>query len=320
VGIVALLVCAALAWPAAGSAASANTITVGADSPSVGNCFPFGGFLADSGWGPNFVFVYQNIPAFHLIPGDVVAFDLGVPNDTDNQMDVAMAHTTVNGNDVNDGPFKTVATNARLPANPRGDNVPNNYELGWTVTSAFDFPGSGLIIRFNNPAGAFATDSTCDAELVGSDSSDLSNFFVERAFLDPDGDSPWNVVDGGQVGQFRLTLNQPSNTFSVGKAKRNKKRGTAQLPVDVPGQGTLTLSGTGVKAKTASGPLAQTSVDAAGTVNLAIKPKGKVRKKLGGSHRARVKVKVTFSPSAPSDHPAGVPSTRALSVKLIQRG
>jgi hypothetical protein len=309
-----------LGLPAAGSAAPSNAITIAASSPGGGNCFPFGGFLADTGgWGPTMAFAYKNIPAFHLLPGDVVAFDLDTPNDTDNRMDLAMARTTANGNDVNDGPFTTIATNAQTPANPRGDAVANDYELGWTASSAFDFPGGGLLIRFSNPASAFASDITCDATLVNGASTDPSGFFVERAFLDDDGASPWDTTDNSSIGQFRVTLNQPPNSFTLGSVVRNKRRGTALLPVQVPGPGTLTLSGRGVKAKTASGSGAQTSVDAAGTVTLAVKPKGKVKRKLLDRHKARVRLNVTFAPSAPSDHPAGVPATQSIGVKLIRR-
>jgi hypothetical protein len=317
---VALAACAALTWPAVGSAGS-NTITIAASSPSSGNCFPFGGYLSDGPWGPYMIFVYKDIPAFHLIPGDVVAFDLATPNDTDNRMDIAMAAATANGNDVNSGPFKTIATNGQTPANPRGDSVPNNYELQWTPSSAFDFAGGGLLFRFSNPASAFATDDTCDAQMVKANSTDPSGFFVERVIGDPDGNSPWGVTDSSSIGQFRVSLNQPSNEFTFGKVVRNKRRGTAQLPIDVPGPGTLTLNGQGVKAKTASGSGARTSVDAAGTVKLAIRPKGKVKRKLLRRHRARVRIKVTFTPNTPPpDHPAGVPRTQNLGVKLIRRG
>jgi hypothetical protein len=39
----------------------------------------------------------------------------------------------------------------------------------------------------------------------------------------------------------------PSNAFSFGKVKKNRKKGTATLTVIVPGPGTLTLAGKGLK-------------------------------------------------------------------------
>jgi hypothetical protein len=319
VGVVVALIASSLASSSAASAASPNTITIGAATPNAGNCWPFGGFLADGGWGPNFAFVYQNIPAFALRPGDIVAFDLVATNETDVRLDVAMAPTTANGNDVNSGPFTTVANNAQIPANPRGDSTLSNYELQWTTSPRFDFPGGGLLIRFSNPTSDFASDTTCDSNLGGANSAaDASGFFVGRRFSDPDGVSPWTDGDDGAIGQFRLVLQPTSGAFSFGKISRNKRKGTAQLPVEVPDPGTLTLSGKGVKARTAGGR-AETSVASAGTVKLTIKPKGKLKKKLRTRHKARVTVKVRFAPSAIPGHPAGDPTTQIKRVKLIRR-
>jgi hypothetical protein len=329
VGILAAIVAGALAAPSAASAASPTVITIEAATPGSGNCFPFGGYLADGGgWGPYFVFVYKDIPAFNLRPGDIVAYDLNLPNDTDNRMDVAMAATTANGNDVNNGPFTTVASNTQTPANPRGDSVTDNYELQWTASAAFDFAGGGLLVRFSNPAGDFATDGSCDASMVSGDAPDASGFFVERTYGDADGVSPWGITDSGDIGQFRLILESSSSpiapeptssAIALGKIQRNTRNGTASLPVTVPGPGTLTLGGKGVKARTASSPVARTSVAAAGTVMLAIKARGKTKSKLLKSHKARVVASVTFAPSAIPGHPAGNPSTLTTKVKLIQR-
>ena len=320
IGVSSALIIGLLALPSAASGAASNTITIGAATPNTGNCFPFGGFLPDGGgWGPNFAFVYKNVPAFHLRPSDIVAFDLGTPNDTDNRMDVALAPTTVNGNDVNNGPFTTIATNAQTPANPRGDSTPGNYELQWTASAAFDFAGGGLLIRFSNPAGAFATDATCDADLVGAAGpGDASGFFVGRRYGDQDGVSPWTGVnDAVALGQFRVSL-VTSNDFTLGKVKRNKHKGTAKLPAEVFGPGTLALGGKGVKAQTASGH-AESSVAGPGTVSLKIKPKGKLKRALLANGSAKTSVKVTFTPLAAPGHPAGESRTRRLRVKLIQR-
>ena len=319
-GAIAAIVVVALAQPGAGWAASPNAITIGAATPNASNCFPFGGFLADGGWGPNFAFVYKDIPAFDLRSGDVVAYDLNAPNDTDNRMDVAMAGTTVNGNDVNKGPFATVATSAQTPANPRGDSVTGNYELQWTASAPFDFGGGGLLVRFSNPAGPFATDNTCDANIGGaSGPGDASGFFVGRESGDADGVSPWDVTFSDSIAQFRLILQPTSNDFAVGKVKRNPRKGTARLAVQVSGPGTLTLSGKGLKARTAAAPSAKTSVGAAGTVKLTVKPKGKLRSKLLTSHKARVALAVTFKPAAIPGHNAGDPRTARTKVKLVSR-
>jgi hypothetical protein len=318
-GLLAAILACALAGPSAASAASTNTITIGAATPNTVNCFPFGGYGADGGWGPYFAFFYQNIPPFHLRPGDIVAYDLNTPNDTDNRMDVAMAATTANGNDVNNGPFTNVATNAQTPASPRGDDVTGNYELQWTASAAFDFAGGGLLVRFSNPAGDFAEDGTCDANIAGTSALDASGFFVGRTAQDPDGVSPWGTTFNNAIGQFRLIFVPTSSVFTIGKAERNKRNGTAKLPVTLPGPGTLSLSGKGVKARSAAGPVAQKRVAASGTITLTIKPKGKTKSKLLLSHKARVSVNVTFAPSATPDHAAGDPTTQTTKLKLIRR-
>jgi len=77
--------------------------------------------------------------------------------------------------------------------------------------------------------------------------------------------------------------------ISFGKLKRNEKRGTAILPVKVPGAGTLALSGKGV--------VSQQATSAARTLKLLVKPNGKTRGKLSRRGKARVKPVVTFTPT-----------------------
>jgi hypothetical protein len=318
--VLALVAFATVTWPTAGTAATPITITIAADTPDSDNCWPFGTYEGAGNWSPNFAFVYKNIAPFQLRPGDTVAFDLGDPNDVDITLAMAMARTTVNGNDVNDGPFTTVA-GAQTPTSPRGDEVEGNYELGWKISTAFAFPGGGLLVRFSDPSPAFAADLSCDTALVGAvDDLDPSGFFVARRFSDPDGVSPWADGDSGPIGQFQISLEPTSNAFTVGNATRNQKKGTAQIPVTVPGPGMLTLNGKGVKARTAGGPTARTSVASAGTVPLTIKPKGKTKKKLLRRHKAKVRLSITFLPNADAGHPAGDPSTQRAKVKLIRRG
>src|SRR5262245_33196376 len=63
------------------------------------------------------------------------------------------------------------------------------------------------------------------------------------------GGSP--IPDIGAYESAPAACAKPSNRFSFGKLKRNKKKGTAKLPVTVPGPGTLTYAG---KPKAVSGP------------------------------------------------------------------
>ncbi|HET6830042.1 MAG TPA: choice-of-anchor Q domain-containing protein [Solirubrobacterales bacterium] len=92
--------------------------------------------------------------------------------------------------------------------------------------------------------------------------------------------------DGTDIGAFELQ----SNEFSLGKVKKNKRKGTARLTVRVPGSGVLKLA----KTRKVKGKKKQ--VDGAGRVTLPIKARGKTRKKLKRTGKAQVKAKVTYSP------------------------
>lgn len=98
----------------------------------------------------------------------------------------------------------------------------------------------------------------------------------------------------------------PSNEFTLGKPKRNKKKGTAKLPATVPGPGTLVLEGEGLKSVTEE-------VGAAGEVKLAVKPKGKAKGRLKDKGKAKVDPEVTFTPTG------GDPNTQDKKIKLIKR-
>jgi hypothetical protein len=108
-------------------------------------------------------------------------------------------------------------------------------------------------------------------------------------------------------------LARPSNAFSFGKLKRNKQKGTATLGVNVSGPGTLSLTGKGVKTQRAGGEAAASkTVSASGMVKLLIKPQGKTRRMLNETGKAKVKVKVTYTPTG------GDPNTQPKRIKLIK--
>ena len=95
--------------------------------------------------------------------------------------------------------------------------------------------------------------------------------------------------------------------FTFGKLKRNRKRGTAKLTVNVPGPGELEL------AKTRKVRGAETRALSEESVKLPVKPKGKAKKRLGRRGRAKVKAKVTFAPEE------GEGGTQTKPLKLIKR-
>jgi hypothetical protein len=101
--------------------------------------------------------------------------------------------------------------------------------------------------------------------------------------------------------------------FKVGKPKRNGN-GTASLPVTVPGRGTLTLRGKGiVKQRTPRRARASSTLDRkvkTGRVKLLVKARGKAKKRLNRTGRAKVKFKVTYRPRG------GKPSSQIKTAKL----
>lgn len=100
----------------------------------------------------------------------------------------------------------------------------------------------------------------------------------------------------------------PSNAFSFGHLKLNKKTGTATLPVIVPGAGAVTLNGKGLAAR-------HLTAAAAGTQKVLLKAKGKAKTKLETTGKVKVKATVTFTP------PGGAANaqTRAVTLKKTRR-
>lgn len=172
---------------------AAMITTVGAipASPtSVGNCIPFGNNTSFGFSG----FVYRDIPPFTMAVGDKIHFDLGGQNDVDTRRNIYFAVANKNpapavvsaGNVVSQGVSATawvqVVTDAQMPVNPRGNNISGDYELTYTATAPFIFPGGGFIIGLGgSPPGKFA-DNGCDQVLVQTSSGDASGRFYSRFF------------------------------------------------------------------------------------------------------------------------------------------
>jgi virginiamycin B lyase len=100
-------------------------------------------------------------------------------------------------------------------------------------------------------------------------------------------------------------------SFSFGKVKRNKKRGTAKLTVVVPGPGKLRL------AQTKQVKRAKKRADAEGSVKLPVKSRGTARKKLSRKGKAKVKSEVAYAPT--DGDPTIVANSDTKTVKLIKR-
>lgn len=83
--------------------------------------------------------------------------------------------------------------------------APYDYELEFTVDTAFNFSGGGLIIRFEK-TGDYRQDTTCSKVLVGNASSDSSAYFTAQFYDDKDGIYPWDNTAKVDIGGFRLKL------------------------------------------------------------------------------------------------------------------
>jgi hypothetical protein len=101
-------------------------------------------------------------------------------------------------------------------------------------------------------------------------------------------------------------------SFSFGKAKKNKKKGTAKLTVTVPGPGALKLR------KTESVKGAKKRAEEKGKEKLPVRAKGEKKKTLQRKGKAKVKAEVTYTPT--SRDPTIVANTDTKTVKLVKRG
>jgi hypothetical protein len=226
-GIAALAAVAMLITANLGSApAEAATMTIAPSAPESGtNTYPFGW----TGWTPNLLFVYKNIPAFSLRTGDTISFDLQGTNNVPIQLAIALAPTAANGGDAPATAFTQVVPSTQVPANPTGNTVGGDYELTFTSQAPFSFPGGGMVMRFSNPAGAFASDSTPSGVFVNSlgASSDPSGYFVERINQEPDGEYPWptgpSSINFSNIAGFRMTVADPPVVPPAQPATAKKK-------------------------------------------------------------------------------------------------
>ena len=97
----------------------------------------------------------------------------------------------------------------------------------------------------------------------------------------------WQPLPGGPGGGG-TGEGGASSKLRIGKPILDRRRGTAKLPVTVPGAGTLKLKGKGVKPT-------QRSVGGTVTVKLLVKPKGGALRALAQKGKAKVKVLVTYA-------------------------
>jgi hypothetical protein len=233
-------------------------------------------------------------------------------------------------------------------------DVEGNIGLGYSASSSSTFPSIRYATRApGDPAGTLGADQVLQAgggsqtstfdrwgdySAMSVDPSDSCTFWYTNEFYPATSTNSWNTA----IGNFKApscadtdndgvangadacpttpdltTANGcPSNEFTIGNKKRNKKKGTATIAVTVPGAGTLTLKGNGLKKQRpsrAANARATKPVGAAGTLKLKVVPKGKTKKKLKKKGKAKVKPKITYTPTG------GLANTKTTKVKLKKK-
>lgn len=190
-------------------------------STTVGNCYPFGtndqyrGFMG---------FIYRNVPAFTLNPGDQISFDLGALNDVDIRRNIYFATANMNpsGTQTPQGvaalSWTKVVSDFQTPLNPRGNTTRGDYELTYTAESSFTFNGGGFIIGFSsNPASSYV-DNGCEQVLVSTSVNDSSGNFYSRFYgkgeqtLGTLDNSSGGAYDYFWLGGFKIFGNVITNT------------------------------------------------------------------------------------------------------------
>lgn len=111
------------------------------------------------------------------------------------------------------------------------------------------------------------------------------------------------------IGAYELQPPRPSpscSAFQIGTLRLKKKKGTGVLTVTVPGAGTLSEAGKGVKA-------ANVTASQAGTLSVPVRAAGKARRALARHHKVKLRLKLTWSPTG------NTPATQSEKVKLKKR-
>ena len=157
----------------------------------------------DNTWLPFMGFVYRDVEAFELAPGDTIAFDIqmraGDPPDLGflPQLDLALAYAPdpldpFKPDDLPGSDFATIAHDA-IAASP-GNGIIEDYELAFTVDTRFEFPGGGLIIRVGDPMGALATRGDLDClPVITADRQPTGTNRLVGTFKRETGEYPWVV-------------------------------------------------------------------------------------------------------------------------------
>jgi stage V sporulation protein SpoVS len=174
-------------------------------------------------------------------------------------------------------------------AEPVAVSLPCTSGGGVPTFSIASGPAHGTISGLNSSAGTLTY-----TPATGFNGTDSFEFQVR------------NPGAASNAATATIGVAKASNEFTIGAAKKNAKKGTAILPVSVPGAGAVALAGKTVRAE-------EVQAGGAGEVRLPVKATGKAKKTLKRKGKVKVALHVTFTPLG------GDASTVGTSVKLKRK-
>ena len=163
------------------------------------------------------------------------------------------------------------------PPELRGVSIPGSATVGDTV----QFSASGVDVwSVGAPSFDFGDGAQAGGDAVSHVYSAPGSYTVRVTATDAVGRT--TTTSGAIAVKAR-------NSFTIGKLKRNRKKGTATLAVTIPEPGTLVASAKGVKKATLRSAKGN-------TVRIPLKAAGKGLKRLNGKGKLKFRLKVTYSP------------------------
>jgi len=157
-------------------------------------------------------------------------------------------------------------------------------------------PGDVLGVHATN---ADTTNTSCFFLVPGE-----PTFFKQGNLADGQA-AAFNNESGSRINATAVFV--PTNTFTVGKVRRNGRKGTATLTATVPNPGELTVSGKGLRI--AGAAVISRSV-MPGATKLTIRATGAKKRKLKKAGKVAIRPRLTYIPAG------GDPSTRSMKLKL----
>ena len=198
----------------------------------------------------------------------------------------------------NQGPAASFGAGPPKPGAPASFNAAASSDPDGTVARYdWDFgDGTTLANGGPTPTHSYATPGTYVAKLTVTDNEGCSTtriFTGQTAYCNP---------SAGPTASVEVV----AADFSLGRLKRNKDKGTAKLPVTVSGPGTLVLAGKGIKRRSKQ-------LSRAGIAQFRVTPTGKLDDKLEDEGKAKIKLKVAFTPTG------GLAARQTKRGKLVER-